>query len=174
MLKWMPTRRAATPTLPPTGQKPRPSTPVPLGVPTRISAGETLKFWVPLPPSPSTGNYLLLHLPHLLLVLSFQVAGDPSGVRGQLCCALCCTLCCDWQKQPESGAGGPFCVLCLTGTQGSGPQGRAATGAEATQVSQASPEHLLCPVWGPATDSARQDCELTVEHREDSPTSRGL
>ena len=38
--------RAPTPTLPPTGHKPLPSPPVPPRVPTRVSAGQTLEFWV--------------------------------------------------------------------------------------------------------------------------------
>ena len=56
------------------------------------------------------------------------IAQHPSGVRGQLCCALCCTLRCDWKKQPEPRTGGPVCVLCPTGTQRSQPQSRAALG----------------------------------------------
>lgn len=106
-------------------------------------------LWVLASSSPEAENCPSLHLPQLLLVRSLQVAGGPSGIHGQLCCVLRCTLRCDWEKQPESRDGGPFCVLCPTGMQGSGPQGRTTTtGAEATRVSQAFPEHLALPSVG--------------------------
>lgn len=115
ILRWTTTRRAATPTLPPTGQEP----PFPLQVPTGA-----LWFWV------GSGNpRSCSFLPYW----SLQMAGCPRGVRGELRGALCRTVCSDRKKQLESGACGSFCVLCLTGKAGSGTLGRATTETEAHQ-----------------------------------------
>lgn len=139
MLRWTPTRGAATPSLPPTGQLPL----APPEAPIRVSAGDILVFWNLALPSPFLFcKQKTAPLASAPPCLSPQVAGGPSGVHRELCCVLCCALRCDWEKQPESRDGGPLRVLCPTGTQESGPQGRATIGAEATQVLYTSPEYL--------------------------------
>ena len=78
------------------------------------------------------------------------------------------------RNSPSPGLVGLSVSYALQVRRGPGPGAGATTGAETTQVSQASPELSLCPVWGPATGSAHQDREPTVRHGETLSTNRGL
>lgn len=47
--------------------------------------------------------------------LVLQVAGCPSGVRGELCRPLCSVVCGDCAQQTQRGTGWPLSVLLIAG-----------------------------------------------------------
>lgn len=169
MLRWTPTRGAATPTLPPTGQLPL----APPGAPIRGSAGEILVFCNLALPSPflfcKQKTAPILHLPHFLLVYPHRWLGVRVETMGNCVVLFAALFTVIGRNSLSPGMVGLSVSYALQVHRGPGPRAGPPLGQRPHRCYTHLLSISLCPGWGPATSSACQDYELTVKHGERLP-----
>lgn len=164
MLRWTPTRGAATLTSPPTGQKQLPQPLLLPGVSTSVSAAETLVFWVQAPKQPPSCIRPISSLPNPHRWLGFRV--EFVGNCVVFFTALFAVI---GRSSQSPGLVGLSVSYALQVRRGLGPGSGPPLGQRPHRFHKHLLSTSLCPKWGPATGSAPRDCELPVKCGESLP-----